>query len=344
MINFRFHLVSLIAVFLALAVGVVVGSTVIDRAIVDGLESQIDRVERNVSEARQESSDLRSRLHDVEQYAEQVSPLAVQGRLIEVPVTLLAVRGVDDGTVRAAVDVLRDAGADVPAVLWLEPAWDLSSEEQRETIRDLVDGPDMTAATARRALIRQLAERLAVPAAEVPAAQVALTRQGDDPASSSTTSSAVEREPGEEVAVDLLVAMVETDFLSVETVGGPDVDLTAYPPAGARAVVVDRVGGDVQAETLLVPLVTALDAVGVPTLAASVDRGGDDPPGAVLAGVRGDAELSDRVATVDSLQSIRGRVALVAALERLGDGDVGHYGAGDRASRQVPEVEEVQAG
>ena len=45
MINFRFHLVSLIAVFLALAVGVVMGAGVIDRAIVDTLNTRIDRVE-----------------------------------------------------------------------------------------------------------------------------------------------------------------------------------------------------------------------------------------------------------------------------------------------------------
>ena len=36
MINFRFHLVSLIAVFLALALGVVMGATVIDRATSTG--------------------------------------------------------------------------------------------------------------------------------------------------------------------------------------------------------------------------------------------------------------------------------------------------------------------
>ena len=31
MINFRFHVVSIVAVFLALALGVVMGSTVVDR-------------------------------------------------------------------------------------------------------------------------------------------------------------------------------------------------------------------------------------------------------------------------------------------------------------------------
>ena len=35
MINFRFHVVSLIAIFLALALGVVIGAGVIDRGVVD---------------------------------------------------------------------------------------------------------------------------------------------------------------------------------------------------------------------------------------------------------------------------------------------------------------------
>ena len=42
MINFRFHIVSLIAVFLALALGIVMGATVVNRAIVDRLNRHSD--------------------------------------------------------------------------------------------------------------------------------------------------------------------------------------------------------------------------------------------------------------------------------------------------------------
>ena len=52
MINFRFHLASLIAVFLALAIGIVMGSTVVKEATVKGLRAEIHRVERS-SNARQ---------------------------------------------------------------------------------------------------------------------------------------------------------------------------------------------------------------------------------------------------------------------------------------------------
>ena len=48
MINFRFHVVSLIAIFLALALGVVIGAGVIDRGVVDTLNNRLDSVESQV--------------------------------------------------------------------------------------------------------------------------------------------------------------------------------------------------------------------------------------------------------------------------------------------------------
>ena len=45
MINFRFHIVSLIAIFLALALGIVIGAGVIDRGIVDTLDNRINNIE-----------------------------------------------------------------------------------------------------------------------------------------------------------------------------------------------------------------------------------------------------------------------------------------------------------
>ena len=59
MIHFRYHLISIVAVFLALGIGIVMGSTVIDKAIVNGLENRIDSAERNSIERKQENDELR---------------------------------------------------------------------------------------------------------------------------------------------------------------------------------------------------------------------------------------------------------------------------------------------
>ena len=45
MISFRFHVVSITAVFLAIAIGIVVGSTYVDELTVDQLRSRIETVE-----------------------------------------------------------------------------------------------------------------------------------------------------------------------------------------------------------------------------------------------------------------------------------------------------------
>ena len=45
MVNLRYHVVSLVAVFLALGIGIVMGATVIDRVTVDALNNRVHDVE-----------------------------------------------------------------------------------------------------------------------------------------------------------------------------------------------------------------------------------------------------------------------------------------------------------
>ena len=57
MINFRYHLVSIVAVFLALGIGIIMGTAVIDRAVVDRLERQQDDLDKRIDDVRSENSD-----------------------------------------------------------------------------------------------------------------------------------------------------------------------------------------------------------------------------------------------------------------------------------------------
>ena len=62
MINFRFHLASLVAIFLALALGVVIGAGVVDRGVVDALDNRINTVEDRANDARAENDELKSQI------------------------------------------------------------------------------------------------------------------------------------------------------------------------------------------------------------------------------------------------------------------------------------------
>src|SRR5438046_343280 len=111
MVTFRYHLVSIIAVFLALTVGIAMGATVIDKATVDLLRSQIStaRAQRN---ATQHQNDLLvSENNTIKDYENTAFPLFVQGALTGVPVMIIDAQGqgIDAGAVK---QILVDAGAD----------------------------------------------------------------------------------------------------------------------------------------------------------------------------------------------------------------------------------------
>ena len=123
MINFRFHLISLIAVFLALAVGVVMGYGVLGQPTVDTLQSRVDTVERRADEIRGENDQLRAEQARLEALLADVDQFAATSRLTDQGVLPVAVRGVDSGKVTESVQLARLAGATVPGVVWLEDKW-----------------------------------------------------------------------------------------------------------------------------------------------------------------------------------------------------------------------------
>lgn len=346
MINFRFHLVSLIAVFLALALGVVVGSTVIDRAIVDGLEAQIDRVERNAEEQRRDNNELRQRVERLEVFEEQVAPFVLEDRLPDVPVVLMATRGVDEDAVRGLVAAMRRAGAAAPAIIWLEPSWALVEPEPRQALRELFDRPDGGGDVLRRTALTAVARRIqaggtgeSVPATTTTAAETTTTTAAEEvPEADDTTSTTAPELPD----VDVFDALEDVGLIAFDRAGAAEVDRATYPGPGARVVAVSGPAARVSAEVLFLPLVTALAEEALLTLAADVPSDDAEEAAAETVGlVRGNGELVDEVSTVDSVDRLIGRLASVLALEELGRGQVGHYGLGPGASRQLPEIPEA---
>ncbi len=210
MINFRFHLVSLIAVFLALALGVVMGATVIDQAIVDSLNTRIDDVRDEANAQRSDNSDLRKELDRLRSYIDGTDDFAVAGRLDGVPVAVLAFRGVDDDDVAATVELAQLAGAVAPGVLWMEDKWLLSDDESRQQLADVVGAPRGDATTLQESALGALATRLAAGTAPL--------------------------------GTDLLVSLAEAGFVTFEAVGdqaGDDFSLAGYPSGDARVLLVD---------------------------------------------------------------------------------------------------------
>ena len=317
MINFRFHVVSLVGVFLALALGVVIGSTVVDRAIVDRLSSQIDSVRERADAERAENRALRDQIKGLETFIAQSQPQVTGRRLNQVPVTVVAVRGVSDEDVRASVDLLKGAGALVPGVLWVEDGLGVPDPAARAKLVEAVGDTGLAVEDLRQIALEALGHRLAVGAR----------------VESATT-------PGLS-GVDTLVALNEAGLVTFDTLGGGSVGLDSWPSANTRILVIDGSQAHPAPGTVSIPILRSAAAAGGRLALGEVFR--PTPTikarGAVVKGVREDPALSRVISTIDDLDELRGQVSLTLALQELGTGRAGHYGTGPGATSQLPTPE-----
>jgi hypothetical protein len=337
MINFRFHLVSLVAVFLALGLGILVGSTVIDQGIVDRLDSEISSVRKENKERKTANEELSKQNKQLQQYIEETAPFVGDGRLEGLSVAVVADTGVDGDVVKQAETALRDAGADVPAVLSLEDSWKLESDAQLQDLQSAL-GLTGDATTTRDAALDLLARRLAhAPGSSASGAGSSTSTSGatGTTRATSTTSPSAAR-------VDALDALEKAGFLDV--IDGDASAFDTFPSQPPNVLVITGDDSHFAGTDLSSSFVRALTKAKLPTvLAAAYDPGGDATTaperGAAIAPVLDDQALSRAASSVDDLELVQGRVAAVLALEAISSGNlknVGHYGYGSGASAPLP--------
>ncbi|MFC7572173.1 copper transporter [Klenkia terrae] len=124
MIDFRYHLVSLIAVFLAVALGIVIGTTALNGGLLDNLQTQVSGLQEDKRSLEDTNQGLQAQLDSTGGFAEEVGPALVAGTLTGRSVLLLVGNeDVDTDAVDEVTSLLGDAGATVTGTLRLNPAY-----------------------------------------------------------------------------------------------------------------------------------------------------------------------------------------------------------------------------
>ena len=313
MINLRYHIVSLVAVFLALGMGIVMGTTVIDRVTVDALNGRLDDVQGAVNDMRAENRRLADQVKIGRDFADQTRDHLVERQLRGVPVLVVAVSGVDRKPVDALRQALITAQATVEGTVWFNPKMRLDADGDA----------------------RALATALNVPVPQV------LTPTGRESLRSAALARIVaprERGAGEGGA---LAALTSAGFVGYEaptpsTSGTAVPSLASIPVPGTRYVVVSGAGAEVADDLVANPFIQTLAQS--PGRLVAAEAGVETPGGrGVFVGLlRGDAALGTRLSTVDNLESPMGQAAAVLALRDLGVPRFGHFGVGPGAERLVP--------
>lgn len=297
MVNFRFHVVSIIAIFLALAIGTVLGSAFVGRGVIDRLQNQIDTVSRNADDEHDRNARLQSDNDALSKYSAQTANYAVGRSLSGARIDLVAERGIDGGSVDAQARLLRQAGATVTGVVWLEPSWDLDTSDEQSAMRQATGLTNRAVTPLRTNAAGVLGRRLAsappatddVLAALVDAKFVTLS--GADGSPTPTT---------QEISGDLARTLV---------LGGPasPLPLDVVPALGGGLV-------DGKAKTAIGEVFATTDRV--------TDRAQWIDP------IADDDALNGSVSTIDDVERIEGQVAATLALAELGAGGHGNYGLG----------------
>jgi hypothetical protein len=146
MINLRYHVVSLVAVFLALGVGIVVGSTVVKQREVATITARLDRVENESKRTQTENKGLR-------EFLDQSRDQMVRGRLRHVPVLVVATKGVDAKPIQDLHHQLAVAEADDHGTLLFTAKMALRSPADIAAVAAIVGSSSSLPDTVREAAL-----------------------------------------------------------------------------------------------------------------------------------------------------------------------------------------------
>ena len=116
MFDFRYHVASLAAVFLALVIGILVGVGIADRGLVDKantrlLEQRVAQLRNQLDQASKQSAVSKREQAAAQSYINETYPVLAKNRLKRHRVAVVFVGSVDPGLSSAIDQVMRDSGA-----------------------------------------------------------------------------------------------------------------------------------------------------------------------------------------------------------------------------------------
>jgi hypothetical protein len=306
-INFRYHVVSLTAVFLALAIGLVVGTAALNGPVADTLKDRVDALSKDNSNYREQANQYREELNRTQDFATEVAPALLNGKLTGRKILVVVLPSGQDYT-DGAIAMLKVAGATITGTV---------------TVQDKFFEP------ANAFELLDLADKASQPS--VQAEGLPLNSDGVETSSALLALALLQKAqpvtPADLTAV--LAAYTEPGYLNVsdEIVPGAEatVVVSGLPP-------VDRDAGEKNQNAVTLttqfaknrPLVVGGNGIG---------------DGNLVAEVRADPTLVKTISTVDNVSTEQGQLATaLAVVERVVTNKVGQYGLQAGATAQVPKV------
>jgi len=300
----RSFVLSLAAVFFALALGVVLGARVLPGPMMSGLRGDKGDLQSQMAELRDANAALNQRLSAADQFDAQMSDRIVRGALNGKSVVMFRTPDAESGDVDALAALIEQSGGSITGTVGLTQ--EFLGANSAEKLRSVVNSPILPPGAA-------LNTALVDPAAQTgDLLGIALL---------------INRDPkivpvGDEARDTVLAALRDTGFLTFDRVAAAD---TAVVVTGGGLA--DDAGN--QGPTVA-RFAAGLAPHGSGLVLAGRDGSADGVSAVAL--TRADAALAGVVTTVDDVGTAAGRTTTVLALQSMiGGAPAAKYGVGQGA-------------
>ncbi|HEY7483487.1 MAG TPA: copper transporter [Streptosporangiaceae bacterium] len=308
MIDFRYHLVSIAAIFLSLAIGLVVGATALSDPSLSLLKSGNTQLAKDNQAYRQQVQQMQRQQDGENQFAQQLSPQILQGRLSNERVVFIVTPGASQAIHDQATKMVAQAGATVSGQVTIQKKY---LDDDQVTVLD------------------QLAETVKPSDVTFPANATPYDKAATVLAGAVLTNQLARAGSEDASSGEILSGFKDQGFVTFSGKPGGRATLAVViapsTPYQGQGVDTDN--------RALVSLAAALDLAGRGTVMAGPVTAAQD--GGLIEVLRGTA-TAENVSTVDTADVPSGQAVMVLALESELNGKSGKYGIGSGVSGYLP--------
>jgi hypothetical protein len=309
-ISFRYHIVSIVSVFLALAVGVALGGGPLKGEVDNTLVEQVEADRRAKADLRAQINALGASNAFSDDFARDVAPDLLGGRLEDRTVTLLVLPGAEEATVTSLTELVDQAGGSVGGTVRVgEGLLDVGNKQLVDELgSQLIDGVNDVSVPDESGTYERLGAILA--------RAVATDEDGGAPVDDASSS--------------ILSGLSTADLMSPAGQLERRGSLVLVVGAAGAADTDERESASAVVSAVAGAMDQATDGVVVAGPISSAREGG------VVASIRREVVTAQDVSTVDTLDRVGGQVVAVMALAEQAGGSAGHYGSVDAADGVMP--------
>jgi len=347
-IDFRYHLVSIVAVFLALAIGIVLGSTELQGHTIDLLQSTSNGLTNSLNAANAQHHSDQQAINADQQFLQTAEPKLLGKELDGDRLVIITEPGAPGSVIDGIKQAAGDAGATVTGVVALQPKFnDLSGATQsnlssiNNTLASTDDIVLAAAADPQTAYQQQAAQLIATAILDKPATSSG-SASSSSASSSSASSSSASSSSASSNGVSDLSAAAQTLLAAYEQAGYLTVSDATVPATLAVIVTPQTVPADGQNDPgnkVLLALAQQFANGSAATIVVGSSAGSS--PGSAISVLRS-SSVSGQVSSVDDADTTLGQISSIWALAAQKAGEkpnsYGIWGASAASPVPLPEL------